>query len=116
MSGANDRRSAAHKRAAAQEKYLARRGDGKLTPGSGNKLHKGDVIRYNGLYRVEAKCTTHRSFSVTLAMLEKIENAALANRELPAIVIEFLDSAGNPFKEIAVVPVYALDADNLRKP
>lgn len=66
---------------------------------------------YNGLYRVEAKTTKHSSFRVTLDMVAKIEEAALAHNELPVIIIEFLDDAGRPIKEVAVVPTYALDGN-----
>ena len=104
----------AHKRSPQQELELAIRGMGKLTPGSGNKTHKGDVKLYNKAFRIEAKCTKHKSFSVTRAMIEKIEDASLPNGELPAIVIEFLDDDGNPVGEVAVVPTYVLDSLNVR--
>lgn len=42
-------------------------------------------------------------------MIHKVENAALPNDELPAIVIEFLDENGEPEHEVAVVPMYVLE-------
>ena len=101
--------SPSHRRAKRQEKELAKRGGGRLTPGSGAFDQKGDVKKYNGVYRIEAKVTKKKSFSVTREMVRKIEEAALPNNELPAIVIEFVDESGNPQMEVAVVPTYLLD-------
>ena len=100
----------AYHRARKQEKELANRGGGKLTPGSGNGHKKGDVIKYNGIFRIEAKCTQRKSFSITKEMIDKIESAALIDGELPAIMIEFLDEEGKPEREVAVVPSYVLDS------
>lgn len=101
--------SPSHRRAKKQERELAKRGGGKLTPGSGAFDQKGDVKKYNGVYRIEAKTTKHKSFSVTREMVRKIEEAALPNGELPAILIEFIDEQGTPQMEVAVVPTYILD-------
>lgn len=81
---------------------------GRRTAGSGSKMEKGDV-RIRGVMRIEAKTTKHKSFSVTLEMIEKIEDAALPATEIPAIVIEFNDGKGRKLKEVAVVPTYALE-------
>lgn len=99
----------AHRRAPKQEKSLAKRGGGQTVPGSGSGHQKGDVKKYNGILRIEAKTTKHKSFSVTLEMIRKIEEAALPCNELPAMVIEFLGEDGRPIKELAVVPMYVLD-------
>jgi hypothetical protein len=71
-------------------------------------MEKGDV-RIPNVMRIEAKTTKHKSFSVTMEMIEKIEDAALPATEIPAIVIEFHDGTGRKLKEVAVVPVYALE-------
>ena len=42
-------------------------------------------------------------------MVRKIEEAALPNNEIPAIVVEFNDGEGNAEMEVAVVPTYLLD-------
>lgn len=97
-----------HKRSPKQEKVLAKRLGGKVTPGSGNKEIKGDV-RVKGVLRVEAKTTQHKSFSITLAMCDKIETAAMMHNELPAIIVEFINGSGKPMKELAVIPVWALE-------
>lgn len=102
--------SKAYHRSPKQERELARRGGGRVTPGSGRGNQKGDVKKYGGVIRIEAKCTQAKSFSITRDMLEKIEEAALPNGEIPAIVVEFLDKDGNPVQEVAVVPTYVLDA------
>lgn len=99
--------SKSHLRASKQERELAKRLGGKVTPGSGNKAVKGDV-RMRGVARIECKTTQHRSFSVTLDMVRKIEDAALATDEVPIIVVEFNDGQGKKVAEVAVVPTYVL--------
>lgn len=104
--------TASHRRAPRQEKELARRI--RTTVASGSKFEKGDV-RYCGVVRIEAKTTKHRSFSVTLDMIDKIEDASIGAGELPVIVIEFNDGNGKPIREVAVVPSYVLDTIVLAK-
>jgi hypothetical protein len=100
--------NSSYRRSRKQEKELATRLGGRKTAASGSKAEKGDV-RVRGVLRIEAKTTKHKSFSVTLDMIEQIEQAALVSDELPCIVIEFNDGAGKKVKEIAVVPTYVLD-------
>lgn len=100
--------NSSYRRSRKQEKELATRLGGRKTPASGSKGEKGDV-RVRGILRIEAKTTKHKSFSVTLDMIEQIEDAALCSDELPCIVIEFNDGAGKKIKEVAVVPTYILD-------
>lgn len=102
--------SVSHQRSIAQEQMLEARGRGARTPGSGNKRKKGDIEKYHGIFRVEAKCTQSRSFSVSLSMLDALEDSSLPAGEIPAVIIEFIDGAGNPIREVAVVPTYALEA------
>lgn len=102
-------KSVAHERSLKQEIELAKRGGGSRVPGSGSAYQKGDVKGYNGIFRIEAKTTTKKSFSVTREMIRKIQDAALPNGELPAIVIEFIDEQGKPEMEVAVVPTWLLD-------
>jgi len=100
----------AYRRSPIQEKELAKKGNGRLIPGSGCFHVKGDVAKYNGIYRIEAKTTTKKSFSITRDMVEKIENAALVSNELPAIIVEFINpDSGDPEMEVAVIPRYVLD-------
>lgn len=89
------------------EQELAKKIGGRITPGSGNKDVKGDV-RLKRVVRIEAKTTKNRSFSVTLDMIEKIEQAALSSGELPVIVVEFNDNNGKKLKQIVVCPMYVL--------
>lgn len=98
-----------HKRAKKQEKTLALRVGGRLTPASGAKAEKGDV-RVRRVMRIEAKTTKNKSFSVTLDMIRKIEEAALSSDEMPVLVIEFIDEQGRPKAEVAVVPTYVLES------
>lgn len=101
--------TAAHKRAPKQEKAWAKKGGGKLTPGSGNKAVKGDVQKYRGVVRLECKTTSRNSFAISRKLIKTIEESALAHGEVPAIIIEFLHENGQPAHEIAVVPTYVLD-------
>lgn len=100
--------TASHRRAPKQEKELARRIEGRTTKASGSKEEKGDV-RKPGVLRIEAKTTKYKSFSITIEMVEKIEQAALTCDELPCLVIEFNDGKGKRLKEVCVVPSYILD-------
>ena len=103
-----DGSSPAHHRSRRQEGEVAKRIGGRKTPASGALSEKGDV-RLKGVVRIECKTTSHKSFSVTQEMLEKIEYAALSAGELPALVIEFLNAKGNPTSAVAVVPLWVLD-------
>lgn len=98
-----------HKRAKRQEREIANRLGGKLTPASGAKDVKGDV-RIKGVARIECKTTKHRSFSVTLDMVDKLEEEAALTGELPVFVIEFNDGEGRRLKELVVCPSYVLDS------
>lgn len=100
--------SASHKRARLQEKEVSVRLGGRPTPGSGAFDVKGDV-RVKSVARVECKTTKHKSFSVTLDMARKIEEAALAGGEMPVLLIEFNDGEGRKLSELAVIPSYFLD-------
>lgn len=100
--------TASHRRAPKQEHSLMQRVKGQLTAASGAKDVKGDV-RVRRVVRIEAKTTRNKSFSVTLEMVRKIEEAAAAGAELPILVIEFHDGFGRPIAEVAVVPTYVLD-------
>lgn len=95
-------------RAKKQERETAARLRGRLTPASGAKDEKGDV-RVRGIVRVECKTTKHKSFSVTLDMAQKIEEAALSGAEIPVLLIEFNDNAGKSLGELAVIPSYLLE-------
>ncbi len=99
----------AHRRAPKQERELARRVGGQQVRGSGCGNEKGDV-RIKGVARIEAKTTSHASFSVTKAMVEKIERAALSCGEVPVIVVEFLGPTGAPEHELALMPMWALNS------
>lgn len=101
------RGNSSYRRSKKQEKEIATRIGGRRTAASGAKDEKGDV-RKKGVLRIEAKTTKHKSFSVTLEMIEKIEEAALSCNELPAIIIEFNDGRGRKLKEIAIIPSYVL--------
>ena len=100
--------SNSHRRAPKQEEKLSIRFKGVKTPASGSREIKGDV-KVPKLLRIEAKTTKNASFSVTLDMVRKIEEAALSSGEMPAIVVEFNDGFGRALKEIAIVPMYVLD-------
>ena len=76
-----------HARAKVQEKETAARLGGKVTNGSGNWHEKGDV-RLRKITRIECKTTKNRSFSVSVALLEKLEAACFGAGEIPMFEIE----------------------------
>lgn len=79
--------SPAHARSKIQEKKLAERIGGTTTRGSGNQYEKGDV-RLRGITRIEAKCTKNSSFSVSTALLDKLDAAVFGAGEIPIFEIE----------------------------
>lgn len=99
----------AQRRSLQQEKELAKRAGGKVVRGSGRGNEKGDV-RVKGVVRIEAKTTSKSSFSITSEMIQKIELASVCSGECPAIVVEFLNAAGKPIHEVAVVPMWVLNS------
>lgn len=101
------RKHPAQRRSSVQEHNLAKKVGGSTTLGSGSKAQKGDV-RVPKITRLEAKCTSKRSFRVDLETIRKIEDAGLPNDEIPAIVVEFIDQHQNVIGEVAVIPTYAL--------
>lgn len=104
-------KSVAARRSPKQEKDLAVRLGGKVVRGSGRGNEKGDV-RVKGVIRIEAKTTSKDSFRVTKKMAQKIELEAMSCGECPAIVVEFLGPDGKPEHELAVVPMWVLNAIN----
>lgn len=101
--------SNSHRRSKKQEKEIAKKIGGVLTPASGAGTIKGDV-RLKGVCRIEAKTTKNKSFSVTLDMIQKIEDAAVGAAELPVLIVEFTDGHGRKLAEVAVCPTYVLDS------
>lgn len=110
MPGANpkDNLTKSHSRAVRQEKETAARFKGFCTPASGSRDIKGDV-RVRGVARIECKTTKHKSFTVTLDMVRKIEEAAASTGEMPVLLVEFNDGDGRKLGEVAVVPSYLID-------
>ena len=75
------------------EKTLARRLNGKQTPGSGNMAgSKGDVVLKDFL--VEAKSTIHNSLGVKLDWLFKIMGEAQMVGKKPALAVTFTSDKG----------------------
>lgn len=98
-----------HKRAPKQEREVAHRIGGLLTPASGAKDVKGDV-RLKRVARIECKTTKNKSFSVTREMVAKLEDEASLSGEMPIFIIEFIDpDTGRPQGELAVCPTWVLD-------
>jgi hypothetical protein len=102
-------RTPSHDRSKKQERELAKRVGGQVTIASGSLAVKGDV-RKKRVVRIEAKTTKNRSFSVTLEMVDKIEQAALPYDELPIIVVELANGNKRTAKQVAIVPLYVLDS------
>lgn len=96
--------SKSHARSRIQEKEIANRIGGRVTPGSGSKYQKGDV-RLKGFVRVEAKTTIHKSFSVSTKLIDKLEEETFGSGEIPIFEIEL---AGGTHTAI-VMPKDALE-------
>lgn len=96
------------KRAQKQERETALRLGGRQTPASGARDVKGDV-RVKRVARIECKTTKHKSFSVTLDMVRKIEDAALSSGEVPVLLVEFNDGVRGRLAEVAIIPSYLLE-------
>jgi hypothetical protein len=109
------RQSVAHTHAPRQEKQAAKRLGATQVPRSGAGDVKGDVRKMR-VMRLECKSTSAKSFTVTRSMIEKIESAALASGELPAMEIEFLSPTGRSEGKVALVPVYVLEMMGLGTP
>ncbi|UGV19934.1 primase [Pseudomonas phage Pa BHU-15] len=97
-----------HRRSKTQEREVAKRVGGRLTPASGAREVKGDV-RVKRVVRIECKTTKNKSFSVTREMIEKLEMAATLSGEMPVLVVEFNDGAGRKQGELVICPSYVLD-------
>ena len=107
-SSKKQRASKAHTHADKQERRLAKKLGGRTTAASGALDEKGDV-RLKGIARIEAKCTSNKSFSVTSEMIQKIENASVGHGEVPVIQIEFLGQRGQVIDSVAVIPMGYLE-------
>ncbi len=93
-----------HRRSKAQERESAERFGGHVTRGSGSGREKADV-RVRGIVRIESKTTKHRSFSVTTAMIDKLEAGTFGSGEVPVIEVEL--ELGR--RRVFVVPDWAMD-------
>ena len=79
------------------EKRAAKRLKGRLTPASGALVGaKGDIVKRRFL--IESKATKDASIRVTLAWLDKIAKEALDAGKDPALLIQFVDASGNPWR------------------
>jgi hypothetical protein len=79
------------------EKRAAKRIGGRQTPASGAKDGaKGDIRRNQFL--IESKATSKASISVTLAWLDKISKEAEDSGKVPALLLQFVDALGNPWR------------------
>lgn len=99
--------SDSHRHAPKQEKRLAKQSGGKLTPGSGSGVEKGDV-RVAGVTRIEAKSTQRKSYAISRDLVRRIEQAAVSSDELPIFQIDFLNGA-DVDSQVAVIPMWALN-------
>lgn len=97
-----------HLRWKKQEKEAAKSIGGATTPGSGSGSIHGDV-RKKRAFRVECKATNKASFSLTRAMVDKLQKAALQSSELPMILVDFVDDRGKVEHSLCVLPRYAYE-------
>lgn len=79
------------------ERKTARRLKGRRTPASGAKEGaKGDIRA--GDFLIECKATKHESISLQLAWLDKVRKEAEHAGKRPALIVQFVDAVGNPWK------------------
>ncbi len=104
-----NRKYIAQRHSPKQEARTAKEFGGHVTIGSGNKHMKGDV-RIPGLARIENKCTSKKSFSITIDMIKKLRDNAIGYGEIPIIQIDFIDSDGKVLEQVAVAPQKLIEA------
>lgn len=102
------KQSKSHEYAVYQEKNLANKLGGNETKRSGAGDIKGDV-RIRGKYRVECKCTKHKSYGISLDLIEKIQEEALSTGEIPLFQIDFIDDRGKKIQGIYIIPEGFID-------
>lgn len=91
-------------RSRVQERRIAKETGGKLTRGSGSGNEKGDV-RMRDVFRLEAKTTIHKSFSVTAEIIDKLEAAVpVGSREIPILQVDIMNGA----KSMICFPAWCL--------
>lgn len=102
--------SDAHRHAPVQEQKAARLIKGKTTPGSGSGYQKGDA-RKRGLVRVECKCTTHKTFTVSRKMVQNLEAGTFGSGEVPVIQVDMLGRFEDDPSDMRlyVVPAWAME-------
>ena len=84
------------------EADIVRLTNGKLTPGSGNKRQKGDVITPEGGC-IEVKSTIHDTISIQYEWLEKLERIAKYQLVDVCLVIVFGDGSNHVYYPDQVV-------------
>jgi len=91
------KRSARNQHGQKAERKAAKRLKGRQTPASGALVGaKGDIVKR--AFLIESKATKHASISVTLDWLDKISKEALDAGKDPALLIQFVDAGGNPWR------------------
>lgn len=103
--GGGSKLNASQRRSKRQEEEAATRLGGRVTKQSGGGIFEKGDVRVTGLLRLEAKTTKHKSFSVTEAMIAKIETQSMTCGEVPVMEIEI----GGGTSRVYVVPTWALD-------
>ena len=92
-----DRHKKRHSHGQRSERKTAKRLDGRSRPGSGAvEGAKGDIDL--PAFLAENKTTEHKSLSLKLDWLEKIDREAREEGKSPALSIQFVDKMGNPLR------------------
>lgn len=97
-------RTDAQKRSRDQERRASKRDGGRVQPGSGSMDHAKGDIHSPGVYRMECKETTAKSFSVKRTILDKISSEA-TGMETPVLEVEF--QGQYPKSRVYVIPEWA---------
>jgi len=90
------------KRSRKQEEKIAQEMGGKVVPGSGSIAGmKSDVVAERLGFRVEAKYTDNKSYSVTRTVIDKIRREALSSGENWLLQVDL--HGGGPTRRLAVM-------------
>ncbi len=86
-----------------QEHKIAKDIGGRRQPGSGGGPWNKDDVRKEGKFRVEAKMTSKKSFSVKRSDLAKVRGHCELG-EVPLMQIQFTDEQRNVEEQWVVIP------------
>ena len=91
------------------EEEVVKKHGGRQTPGSGSKAIKGDIQKLFGQYRCECKTTSKKSYSISLAKWQELEDSATSHGESPMMNVVFYSEDGREVANLVVLPFYQFE-------